>query len=156
MSRVISKKRNTQIDPKYKSAQIAKLINYIMERGKKSIAQKIVYQALEDLEKKTKTPAPSALARAFDNIAPILEVRSRRIGGANYQVPIEVSEKRKETLAMRWIIEFSKKRKGAPMWQRLSTELFDAYQNQGAAIKRREDTHKMAEANRAFAHFARM
>jgi small subunit ribosomal protein S7 len=151
-----TKKRLVELDPKYQSLIITKLINYIMMGGKKSIAQEVVYSALEKLEKMTKAPALDSFNRAIENVMPQVEVKSRRVGGANYQVPVEINERRRQTLALRWIIGFARARKGQPMAEKLAQELMDAYKNQGSAIKKKEDTHKMAEANRAFAHYARM
>ncbi len=151
-----TKRRLIDLDPKYQSLVITKLINYTMEGGKKSISKRNVYIALEKLEKMAKVPAQDAFNKALENVMPSIEVRSRRIGGANYQVPVEINERRRQTLALRWIINFARARKGVPMADKLANELMDAYKNQGSAIKKKEDTHKMAEANRAFAHFARM
>ncbi len=154
MRRRRAEKRKVLPDPKYKSELISKFINIIMERGKKATAEKIVYSALEDIKKKTgKEDALELFQTALDNIRPLLELKARRVGGATYQVPIEVSHERGIAIAMRWLRNFSKARKGAPMSQRLANELFDAYKKQGAAVKKREDTHKMAEANKAFSHF---
>ena len=150
------KKKQLELDPKYQSLQVTKMINYIMLGGKKTIAQKTVYSALEKLEQLTKQKPIESFSKAIDNVAPMLEVRSKRVGGANYQVPTEISERRRQTLALKWIITFARARKGMPMSEKLAQELFDAYKNQGSAVKKKEDTHKMAEANRAFAHFARM
>jgi small subunit ribosomal protein S7 len=132
-----------------------KFINYVMERGKKSVASKIVYGALDIVHEKTKSEPLVVFEQAIRNVSPILEVKGRRIGGANYQVPIEVMEPRKTTLGMRWIIAAAKSKKGRPMASKLADELLEAFNKTGAAIKKREDVHKMAEANKAFAHFAR-
>jgi small subunit ribosomal protein S7 len=142
-------------DPKYNNVKVAKFINYIMERGKKSVAQKIVYNAFNHIKEAMNTEPRQIFDAALKNVSPILEVKSRRIGGANYQVPLEVVEPRKTTLGMRWLILAARAKKGKPMHIKLAEEIMAAYKNEGAAIKKREDTHKMAEANRAFAHFAR-
>jgi small subunit ribosomal protein S7 len=150
-----AKKRKIEADPRYNSLVIAKFINYIMRSGKKTVAQKVVYKALELVEEKVKKDPLDVFDQVIKNVSPLLEVKSRRIGGANYQVPIQVRAERRLTLAFRWIIEAAKSKKGKPMSERLAMELIDAYGKQGAAIKKREDVHRMAEANRAFAHFAR-
>ena len=143
-------------DVKFGSTTVSKFINYIMERGKKSVAEEIVYSSLEEASKKLKKEPLEVFNTALSTVAPAVEVRSRRIGGANYQVPIEVKEPRRTALAMRWIITAAKSRKGMPMHQRLALEYQDILSGTGAAIKKKEDTHRMAEANRAFAHFAKM
>lgn len=143
-------------DTKYQDMILGKFINYIMRRGKKSLARKIVYGALEELDKKSDNKGLELFHRALENVGPLLEVRSKRIGGANYQVPIEVNKERRISLAMRWIIEAAKARKGESMIFCLSKELYEAANRGGAAVKKKEDTHRMAEANRAFAHFAKM
>ncbi len=174
-------KHTPEPDPKYGSVKYAKFINYLMERGKKSVARKIFYDALDLVGEKIKSQpvlaAPGAAKaeadskeekttekvlegrQVFDlalkNVAPIMELKSRRIGGANYQVPMEVMEPRRTTLAMRWLLAASRAKKGAPMAQRLAGEIMDAYNKVGSAMKKREDVHRMAEANKAFAHFAR-
>jgi small subunit ribosomal protein S7 len=148
-------KRRILSDPKYKSANIAKLINYIMERGKKSVAEGIVYGAFDLLKEKTKQDPLEIFDQAVKNVTPALEVKSRRVGGANYQIPIPVRGERKIYLAYHWLIDAARHKKGKPMAQKLADELFEAYQNQGDAVKKRMDVHRMAEANRAFAHFAR-
>ena len=131
-----------------------KFVNKVMRDGKKSTAQKILYRVLDNLKEKTNAEdVVEVLRRSIDNVKPVLEVKSRRIGGATYQVPVEVSSDRREALALRWIIQFARGRKGTPMWQALAAELLDAYNNQGAAVKKKEDTHKMAEANKAFAQY---
>jgi small subunit ribosomal protein S7 len=142
-------------DYKFNNIKLAKFINYVMERGKKSVASKIVYGALDIVHEKTKSEPLVVFEQAIRNVSPILEVKGRRIGGANYQVPIEVMEPRKTTLGMRWIIAAAKSKKGRPMASKLADELLEAFNKTGAAIKKREDVHKMAEANKAFAHFAR-
>ncbi len=148
-------KRELIPDSKYGSLLVTKFINKLMERGKKSIAQEIFYSALELATKDLKKENPlEVLDEAIKNTSPLLEVKSRRVGGANYQVPYEVRGKRREALAIRWIIEAARKKKGAPMSEKLAKELVDAYNNTGDAVRKKEETHKIAEANRAFAHFA--
>ena len=141
------------IDAKYKSSVIPKLINSLMYDGKKTIAEKIVYDALERIKSKSKDEPITIFNEAINNIRPSLEVRSRRVGGATYQVPVEVKAKRSQALALRWLIDASRKRKDKKMSDKIFNEIYDAYQNKGSAIKKREDTHKMAESNKAFAHF---
>ncbi len=141
------------IDPKYKSMIIPKLINSIMNDGKKITAEKIVYEAIEKIKTKSKDEPITIFNDAFNNVRPTVEVRSRRVGGATYQVPVEVKSKRSQALALRWIVEASRKRKDKKMSDKLFNEIYDAYQNKGSAIKKKEDTHKMAESNKAFAHF---
>ena len=141
------------IDPKYKSVIIPKLINSIMYDGKKMSAEKIVYEAIEKIKSKTKDEPITIFNDAFNNVRPTVEVRSRRVGGATYQVPVEVKPKRSQALALRWIVDASRKRKDKKMSDKLFNEIYDAYQNKGSAIKKKEDTHKMAESNKAFAHF---
>ena len=139
-------------DPKYGSEMLAKFVNMIMERGKKSVAEKIVYGALDTIAEKGKDNPMGLLEQALDNVRPIVEVKSRRVGGATYQVPIEVRSVRRTALAMRWIIDASRKRGEKSMARRLAGELLDAADSRGAAVKKREDVHRMAEANKAFAH----
>jgi len=141
------------VDPKYKSAIVPKLINSIMYDGKKIIAEKIVYDAIEKIKSKSKDEPISVFNEAINNIRPTIEVKSRRVGGATYQVPVEVKAKRSQTLALRWLIEASRKRKDKKMSDKIFHEIYDAYQNKGSAIKKKDDTHKMAESNKAFAHF---
>ncbi len=141
------------VDPKYKSVIIPKLINSIMLDGKKTIAEKIVYDAINKIKSKSKDEPLTVFNDAINNVRPTVEVRSRRVGGATYQVPVEVKAKRSQALALRWIIDASRKRKDKKMSDKLFNEIFDAYQKRGSAIKKREDTHKMAESNKAFAHF---
>lgn len=142
-------------DPKYNNVKVAKFINHIMERGKKAVAQKIVYSAFDHIKEVMNTEPRQIFDAALKNASPSLEVKSRRIGGANYQVPLEVVEPRKTTLGMRWLILAARTRKGKPMHLKLAEEIMAAYKKEGAAIKKKEDTHRMAEANWAFAHFAR-
>ena len=141
------------IDPKYKSTIIPKLINSIMYDGKKTIAEKIVYDAIDKIKSKSKEEPINIFNEAINNIRPTVEVRSRRVGGATYQVPVEVKNKRSQALALRWLIDASRKRKDKNMSDRIFNELYDAYEKKGAAVKKREDVHKMAESNKAFAHF---
>lgn len=148
-----AEQRSVLPDPKYNSVLVTKFINGLMQRGKKSLAEKIFYSALEYIEEKTKKGGLEVFEKAVENVKPILEVRSRRVGGATYQVPIEVRQNRKQALALRWIIGFAKNRSGKSMAEKLANELIDASNNGGSSIKKREDTHKMAEANKAFAHF---
>jgi small subunit ribosomal protein S7 len=141
-------------DPTYKDLTVAKFINYLMKSGKKSVAEKIFYNCLDIIsEKEKKENAIDIFKKALSNVSPALEVKSKRIGGATYQVPMEVSQSRKLSLAMRWILSFSRGRKGKTMSNRLAAELIAASNNEGSSIKKKEDTHKMAEANKAFAHF---
>ena len=148
-------KRKILPDPKYKSTSVAKLINYVMERGKKTVAQSIVYGAFDLIKEKAKQDPLEVFDQAVKNVTPALEVKSRRVGGANYQIPIPVRGERKIYLAYHWIIDAARHKKGKPMAEKLANELFEAFQNQGDAVKKRMDVHRMAEANRAFAHFAR-
>ena len=141
------------IDSRYKSTILPKLINSIMHDGKKTIAEKIVYDALEKIKSKTKDEPINIFNDAIKNVRPAVEVRSRRVGGATYQVPVEVKSKRSQALALRWLIDASRKRKDKKMSDKIFNEIYDAYQNRGSAIKKKEDMHKMAEANKAFAHF---
>ena len=141
------------IDSRYKSTIIPKLINSIMYDGKKTIAEKIVYDALEKIKSKVKDEPIKVFNDAINNLKPTVEVRSRRVGGATYQVPVEVKSKRSQALALRWLIDASRKRKDKKMSDKIFNEIYDAYQNKGLAIKKKEDTHKMAESNKAFAHF---
>ena len=141
------------VDPKYKSTIIPKLINSIMYDGKKTIAEKIVYDALNKIKTKSKEEPINIFNEAISNIRPTVEVRSRRVGGATYQVPVEVKANRSQALAIRWLIDASRKRKDKKMSDKIFNEIYDAYQNKGSAIKKKEDMHKMAESNKAFAHF---
>lgn len=149
------KRHKVEPDPRYNNVKVAKFINHIMERGKKSVAQKVVYAAFDQIKEQMKTEPRQIFDTALKNVSPLLEVKSRRIGGANYQVPLEVVEPRKTTLGMRWLIAAARSRKGKPMAARLAEEIIAAQNNEGAAVKKKDDTHRMAEANRAFAHFAR-
>lgn len=149
------KKHLVAADHKFNSVKISKFINYIMERGKKTTASRIVYDAFVIIEDKMKLDPKTVFEQAIKNVSPVLEVKGRRIGGANYQVPMEVQEPRKTSLGMKWVIIAARSKKGKPMASKLAEELMEAYNKLGAAIKKREDVHKMAEANKAFAHFAR-
>jgi len=150
------KRRILAPDNKYNSTTLSKFINYVMERGKKTLAERIVYQSLDLASGKAKKDPLEIFNGVIIAVAPAIEVRSRRIGGANYQVPMEVREPRRTALAMRWIINAAKERRGETMAKRLCAEYLDALNGTGAAIKKRTDTHRMAEANRAFAHFAKI
>ena len=141
------------VDPRYKSTIIPKLINSIMFDGKKTVAEKIVYEAIDKIKSKSKEEPITVFNEAINNIRPTVEVKSRRVGGATYQVPVEVKIKRSQALALRWLIAASRKRKDKNMSDKIFNEIYDAYQNRGSAIKKKEDTHKMAESNKAFAHF---
>ena len=154
MRRRRSEKRKRVGDARYNSALVTRMINTVMRSGKKSIAESIVYGAIDRIAEKQKDKTPTdVLQAAMDNVKPKLEVKSRRVGGANYQVPIEVSTDRQEALALRWMIDYAKARKGTAMTDALASEIIDASNNTGAAVKKREDMHKMAQANRAFAHY---
>lgn len=154
MRRRRAEKREITPDPKYHSKLVAKLINCIMEKGKKSVAEHIVYKSFDiACQKLNKTNQLEVLQKAIDNVRPLLELKPRRVGGATYQIPIEVSQERGTSMAVRWIRDFARQRKGKSMQERLALEIIDACNSTGPAIKKREDTHKMAEANRAFAHF---
>ena len=147
-------KRTILPDPKFGSTQITKFVNMIMKSGKKATAEAIMYNALETMKKKAAgSEAIDVMTQALDNVAPMVEVKSRRVGGATYQVPVEVRSERRNTLAMRWIIDAARKRGEKSMQLKLAGELMDASENRGSAVKKREDTHRMAEANKAFAHF---
>jgi small subunit ribosomal protein S7 len=148
-------KRKIQPDSRYHDVRVAKFINYVMRKGKKSLAQRIVYRALEKASQMLNQPPLVVFEKAIENAGPLLEVRPRRIGGVTYQVPYEVPPHRRFTLGAKWIIEAARKRQGKPMEDFLAEELVAAYNNEGTAVKKKLDTHKMAEANRAFAHYAR-
>jgi len=141
------------VDPRYKSVIIPKLINSIMYDGKKTVAEKIIYDAIDKIKSKSKDEPIIIFNEAINNIRPTVEVKSRRVGGATYQVPVEVKPKRAQALALRWLIDASRKRKDKNMSDKIFNEIYDAYQNKGSAIKKKEDTHRMAESNKAFAHF---
>lgn len=140
-------------DPRFGSEMIARFINMVMKDGKKSVAERIVYGAIETMESKGQSEPLEAIEKALDNVAPAVEVKSRRVGGATYQVPVEVRPKRQQALAMRWMIDAARKRGENTMPRRLAGELLDAVEERGTAVKKREDTHRMAEANKAFAHY---
>jgi small subunit ribosomal protein S7 len=141
-------------DPVYNSVLVSKFVNGLMERGKKSVARNIFYEAMDIVEKKITDDKPlAAFEKAMEMVRPKVEVKSRRVGGATYQVPVEVAANRRNALAIRWLVGFAKKRSGRTMAEKLAGEFIDAYHNRGAAVKKREDTHKMAEANKAFAHY---
>ncbi len=146
-------KRDVLLDPVYNSKIVTKLINTIMVDGKKGTAQSILYEAFKIIEKQTKKDPNEVYNEALENIKPALEVKSRRVGGSNYQVPIEVSEERSQALALRWLVRYAKLRNGKGMAINLANEIMDAAKGVGGAVKKREDTHKMAEANKAFAHY---
>jgi len=151
-----STERFLKPDPKYRSRLVSKFINNLMHCGKKTLAQEIFYDAMEIVEKRfPDMEGLEAFETAIENVRPLVEVRSKRVGGASYQVPMQVPQKRSTALAIRWILEAARKRKGRPMFQRLADELADAIKREGAAITQRENIHRMAEANKAFAHFAR-
>ena len=153
MRRRRAEKRTVLPDPKYKNVLVSRFINAVMTQGKKSKAEGIVYGAFEILAQKTGKPAVEVFQKALDNARPLLEIKPRRIGGATYQVPIDVKPERGVSIVMRWIRNFARVKKGKPMEIKLADELLEAYNNQGSAVKKREDTHKMAEANKAFAHY---
>ncbi len=146
-------KRDIVLDPVYKSKVVTQLINKILLKGKKSVAESIVYDSFKILEKRTKENALDILEKCLENVRPALEIKPRRVGGATYQVPIEVTPERAGTLTIRWIVDFSRKRKERTMAERLAGEILDAASNTGSSIKKKEDLHKMAEANKAFAHY---
>jgi small subunit ribosomal protein S7 len=149
-----AKKRTTPPDPVYGNSRLQRFINKIMLKGKTPVAERLVYNALTSIEQKTKQDPVAIFDKAMANVGPALEVKSRRVGGATYQVPVEVSPERKEALAMRWLIGFARKnKKGRSFSEQLAKELIDASENMGDAVKKKEDTHKMAEANKAFAHY---
>ena len=146
-------RRQLQPDPIYRSVLVTQIVNKILQRGKRSTAERIVYQALSTIEEKTGTDPVVTLKRAIDNVRPQLEVKSRRVGGATYQVPVEVKPSRANTLAIRWVVGYARQRRERSMAERLANELLDASNGVGASVKRREDLHKMADSNKAFAHY---
>jgi small subunit ribosomal protein S7 len=148
-----AKKRDIILDPVYNQKLVTQLINQILRRGKKGVAERIVYEALDIMKEKTGENPVNALKKSIDNVRPLLEVKPRRVGGATYQVPVEVSVRRGTTLALRWVAGFANAKTGKKMSERLANELLEALNNTGASIKKKEDLHKMAEANRAFAHY---
>jgi len=145
--------RNINPDPKYNSVLVSKFVNRMMWEGKRSVSLRIVHEALAILQSKTEKEPMEVFIKALDNVKPAVEVKSRRVGGATYQVPVDIREPRKEALCMRWVIKAARERSGHGMGERLAAELLDAYNNTGTAFKKKEDTHKMAEANKAFAHY---
>lgn len=151
--RAIVQRRDIASDPKYHSKLLAKFVNSIMHKGKKSVAERIMYTCLDMIQEKTKSDPAKIFKQAIENVKPSLEVKSRRVGGSTYQVPVEVRPERRNSLAIRWIISFAKNRAEKTMQECLAFEIIDAANNRGSAIKKREDTHKMAEANKAFAHY---
>lgn len=151
--RRVAAKREVIPDPRFGSEMLTKFMNMIMESGKKSVAEKIIYGALDTIESKGHPESLEVLSKALENVQPRVEVKSRRVGGATYQVPVEVRPSRRMALAMRWLIEASRKRNEKDMASKLAGELLDAFENRGAAAKKREDTHRMAEANKAFSHY---
>ncbi len=146
-------RREVQPDPKYNSELVARFINRLMNRGKKSLATRIMYDAFDIMEERTQRNPLEVFRQAVENATPILEVKPRRVGGATYQIPIEVRPERRTSLAIRWLIRSAQSRKGRPLAERLADELMDAARSTGSTVKKKEDTHKMAEANRAFAHY---
>lgn len=153
MRRAPAQKRKIEPDPVFRSVLVSKVINKILLKGKKNTARDIVYSALETVEQRTSQDPGIVLKRAIDNIRPQVEVRSRRVGGSSYQVPVEVSPRRQESLAIRWLVNFARQRREPTMAMRLANEILDASNYTGAAVKRKEDVHKMAESNKAFAHY---
>jgi len=153
MRRAPAEVRKLEPDPVYRSVLVTQLVNKVLWRGKKGAARRIVYGSMDIVEQRTGSDPMTVLKRAVDNIRPTVEVRSRRVGGSSYQVPVEVGPRRAQTLAVRWLVEFARKRKEPTMAMRLANEILDAANRTGAAVKRREDVHKMAESNKAFAHY---
>ncbi len=153
MRRNHAERRSVTPDPRYNNELIARFVNSVMERGKKSLASRIVYDALTIIGERSKRPPLEVFEEAMKNATPLVEVKPRRVGGATYQIPVEISTSRRTALAMRWLIESARKHSGRDMSARLAGELLDASKNEGSTVKKREDTHKMAEANQAFAHF---
>jgi len=151
--RNVAARREVLPDPKYNDKMVTRLINKIMTRGKKSVAEKIVYKAFDIIETRTKQESLEVFKTSLENIKPVIEVKSRRVGGATYQVPIEVRSIRRISLALRWLVNYARQRPEKTMSERIAAELLDAANNRGNAVKKREDTHKMAEANKAFAHY---
>ncbi len=153
MRRAPATPRKIEPDPVFRNVLVSQVINKVLLKGKKDLARKIVYDALEIVEKRTNQDPVNVLRRAVENIRPQVEVRSRRVGGSSYQVPVEVSPRRSNSLAVRWLVNFARRRREPTMAQRLANEIMDAANNTGAAVKRKEDVHKMAESNKAFAHY---
>ncbi len=153
MRRAAAPRREIVPDPKYGSRLVAKFTNILMTRGKRSLAERILYDAMDTIQDRTKQDPLKFFKQAVDNVKPVLEVKSRRVGGSTYQVPVEVRPERRTSLSMRWLVSTARRRGEKSMAERLAAELMDAANNRGAAVKKREDTHKMAEANKAFAHY---
>ena len=153
MRRAPAQKRKIDPDPVFRSVQVSQVINKVLLKGKKDVARALVYDALETIEQRTSQDPTIVLRRAIDNLKPQVEVRSRRVGGSSYQVPVEVPPRRQNTLAIRWLVNYARQRREPMMSMRLANEILDASNNTGAAIKRKEDVHKMAESNKAFAHY---
>jgi small subunit ribosomal protein S7 len=151
--RRVAEKRDILPDPKFGSEMLTRFINMVMQSGKKSVAERIIYGALDQIQERAKSDPVELLDKALDNVRPMVEVKSRRVGGATYQVPVEVRATRRTTLAMRWVIDAARKRGEKSMALRLAGELMDAAESRGSAVKKKEDTHRMAEANKAFAHY---
>lgn len=151
--RRVSQKRELIPDPRFGSETLTRFVNMLMASGKKSVAERVVYGALDQIQAKTSQTSLDVLHKALDNVQPLVEVKSRRVGGATYQVPIEVRPSRRVALAMRWLIDSARKRSEKGMVAKLAAELLDAHENRGSAVKKREDTHRMAEANKAFSHY---
>lgn len=151
--RSVAEKRGVIPDPVYGSRLVAKFVNSLMRKGQKSVAERIFYQSMKIIEERLKTDPQRVFKQALDNVKPVLEVKPRRVGGATYQVPVEVRPERRTSLAIRWVIRFSQQRSEKTMQERLAAELIEAANNRGAAVKKKEDTHRMAEANKAFAHY---
>ncbi|TKJ34924.1 30S ribosomal protein S7 [bacterium (candidate division B38) B3_B38] len=145
--------REVEPDPVYHSTLVSRFINSLMKKGEKSLAQRILYDAMKIIEQRTKDDPMKILQQAYENVKPVLEVKARRVGGSTYQVPVEVRTRRRSSLSIRWILTYTRKRKDRTMQERLAAELLDAARDRGEAIKKREDTHRMAEANKAFAHY---
>ncbi|HWB87707.1 MAG TPA: 30S ribosomal protein S7 [Acidimicrobiia bacterium] len=153
MRRAPAQKKTVEPDPVFRSIQVSQVINKVLLKGKKDLARAIVYDALETIEQRTSQDPTVVLRRALDNIRPSVEVRSRRVGGSSYQVPVEVTPRRQSSLAIRWLVNYARQRREPSMSLRLANEILDASNNTGAAVKRKEDVHKMAESNKAFAHY---
>lgn len=155
MSRKVTAKKKNKLNPdhKYNSTLLSKIINSVMKKGKKSVAERIVYQSMERIKDKTKKDPLKIVEKALENTRPILETKSRRVGGATYQVPIEVADNRSNSLAIRWLLRYARERAGKSIVEKFAAEIMDAADNRGGSIKKKEDTHKMAKANRAFAHY---
>ena len=149
-----AEKRTVVPDPRYNSELVARIINCVMRRGKKSVAEQIVYGALDEVKEKSGSDPLEVLVRSIDNMKPKVEVKARRVGGATYQVPVEMGRERQMALTLRWLVQFSSARKGVAMGKAMAMEILEGFKNQGNVVKKRDDTHKMAQANKAFAHYA--